>query len=43
MDIARIVKFGVKGTDMAGHEYLPDAEVAAIAEYVASQRQTEGR
>jgi cytochrome c oxidase cbb3-type subunit 2 len=39
-DIAQIVKFGVKGTDMAGHEYLPGAQIAALADYVAAQRKT---
>jgi cytochrome c oxidase cbb3-type subunit 2 len=29
--LARIVKFGVPGTDMPGHEYLPDHEVASIS------------
>ena len=33
--IAQIIKFGLPGTDMPGHEYLPDNEIAAIAEYVA--------
>ncbi len=34
LDLARIVKFGIKGTDMAGHEYLPDSQVSALADYV---------
>jgi cytochrome c oxidase cbb3-type subunit 2 len=29
--IAHIIKFGLPGTDMPGHEYLPDEEVAALA------------
>jgi len=29
--IARIVKFGIPGTDMPGHEYLSDRETASIA------------
>jgi hypothetical protein len=33
--IAQIVKFGLPGTDMPGHEYLPDSEVAALAHWVA--------
>jgi hypothetical protein len=40
MDIARMTKFGLKGTDMAGHEYLPDEQVMAIADYVADQRES---
>jgi cbb3-type cytochrome oxidase cytochrome c subunit len=37
-DIARITRFGIKGTDMPGHEYLSDAEIAALADYVIRQR-----
>lgn len=40
MEIARITKFGIQGTDMPGHEYLPDDQVAAIANYVAEQRES---
>jgi cbb3-type cytochrome c oxidase subunit II len=29
--LAQIVKFGIPGTDMAGHEYLSDKDVASIA------------
>ncbi len=32
--IAKIIKFGIPGTDMAGHEYLPDDEVEALAGWV---------
>ncbi len=39
-DIARITKFGLKGTDMVGHEYLPDEQVVAIADFVANQRES---
>ncbi len=38
-EIARIAKFGIQGTDMAGHEYLPDDQIAAISLYVAEQRE----
>jgi cbb3-type cytochrome oxidase cytochrome c subunit len=38
-DIARITKFGLKGSDMAGHEYLPDEQVVAIADFIADQRE----
>ena len=34
--LAQIVKFGLPGTDMPGHEYLPDADVEAIAQFVNS-------
>jgi mono/diheme cytochrome c family protein len=37
-DVARITKFGIEGTDMAGHEYLSDSQIAAIADYVCEQR-----
>ena len=29
--IAQIIKFGLPGTDMPGHEYLPDADIEAVA------------
>ena len=35
--IARIVKFGVHGTDMPGHEYLPDNEIASISLWLSQQ------
>ncbi len=28
--LAQIIKFGIPGTDMPGHEYLPDADVASL-------------
>lgn len=34
--VARIVKFGLPGTPMAGHEYLRDDEVVSLARYVRS-------
>ena len=33
--IARIVKFGLPGTDMPGHEYLPDGDIASISIWLA--------
>jgi cytochrome c oxidase cbb3-type subunit 2 len=33
--LAEIIKFGLPGTDMPGHEYLPDEEIAAMANYIA--------
>ncbi len=35
--MARIVKFGVPGTDMPGHEYLPDNDIASIALWLSQQ------
>jgi cytochrome c oxidase cbb3-type subunit 2 len=32
--LARIIKFGLPGTPMAGHEYLPDGDVAGLAWFV---------
>jgi cytochrome c oxidase cbb3-type subunit 2 len=29
--LAQITKFGIPGTDMAGHEYLPDQQIASIS------------
>jgi cytochrome c oxidase cbb3-type subunit 2 len=34
--IEQIVKFGLPGTDMPGHEYLPDAQVEALATWVSA-------
>lgn len=33
--LARIVKFGLPGSPMAGHEYFSDAETVALARFVA--------
>jgi cytochrome c oxidase cbb3-type subunit 2 len=38
MALARLIKFGVPGSTMAGHEYLSDDEVLALADYVRSLR-----
>jgi cytochrome c oxidase cbb3-type subunit 2 len=32
--LARIIKFGLPGLPMAGHEYLPDEEVVGLARFV---------
>lgn len=32
--LSRIIKFGLPGTAMAGHEYLPDAEIVGLARHV---------
>jgi cbb3-type cytochrome c oxidase subunit II len=39
LQLARIIKFGVPGSDMPGHEYLPDSEVAAITLWVDRMQQ----
>lgn len=36
--LARLIKFGVPGTAMAGREYLSDFEVVALVDYVQSLR-----
>ena len=36
--IATIIKFGLPGTNMPGHEYLPDAQIEAIAKWVVAMR-----
>jgi cytochrome c oxidase cbb3-type subunit 2 len=33
--LARIIKFGLPGTDMPGHEYLSDSEIVSLAGFVA--------
>jgi cytochrome c oxidase cbb3-type subunit 2 len=35
--LARIVKFGIHGTDMPGHEYLSDTEIASISLWLSQQ------
>ncbi|HEY1254724.1 MAG TPA: cbb3-type cytochrome c oxidase subunit II, partial [Terracidiphilus sp.] len=35
--LARIIKFGIHGTDMPGHEYLSDNEIASIALWLSQQ------
>ncbi len=35
--LARIVKFGIHGTDMPGHEYLSDNEIASITLWLSQQ------
>ena len=34
---ARIVKFGIPGTDMPGHEYLADRDIASISLWLADK------
>jgi len=36
--LARIIKFGLPGGAMAGHEYLSDGEITALAAYVQALR-----
>lgn len=38
--LARIIHFGIPGTDMPGHEYLPDAQTEALVDYVLKLRAT---
>jgi cytochrome c oxidase cbb3-type subunit 2 len=40
LNLARTIKYGVPGTTMAGHEYLSDAEVLALADYIQGLRRT---
>jgi cytochrome c1 len=37
--LARIIKFGLPGTDMPGHETLSDEELTALTNFVLSLRQ----
>ena len=41
--VARVVKFGVPGTEMPGHEWLKDGEVAGLAAEVLAIRAKGGR
>lgn len=36
--LARVIKFGLPGGAMAGHEYLADGEISALAAYVQARR-----
>lgn len=38
LDLARTIKFGIPGTDMAGHEYLTDEQINALDEYVTAEK-----
>jgi cytochrome c oxidase cbb3-type subunit 2 len=38
LDLARIIKFGMPGTNMPGHEYLPDAQIVAMAHWITAAR-----
>jgi mono/diheme cytochrome c family protein len=37
MQIARIIKFGIAGTDMPGHEYFSDETVFALTRFIEQQ------
>ena len=38
VELERIMKFGIPGTDMPGHEYLPDADLSTLAHWVLQTR-----
>ena len=38
LKVRRIVKFGIPGTDMPGHETLTDEQVTALAKFVLNLR-----
>ena len=38
LQLERIIKFGLPGTDMPGHEYLPDSEVINLTEWLMDMR-----
>ena len=33
-ELARIIKFGIMGTDMPGHEYLSNSDVASLVRFM---------
>ncbi len=41
LSLERIVKFGIPGTNMPGHEYLPDAEITQLSEWLLQTRETQ--
>ncbi|MBX3737175.1 MAG: cytochrome c [Candidatus Didemnitutus sp.] len=40
LELARIIKFGLPGSPMAGHEYLRDGEILGLARVVRSWQET---
>ena len=38
LELARMIKFGIVGSDMAGHETMPDGEILALVEEVLKLR-----
>jgi mono/diheme cytochrome c family protein len=38
LKVSRIIKFGIPGTDMPGHETLSDSQVVALARFVLTIR-----
>ena len=38
LKIQRIIKFGLPGTDMPGHETLSDSQVISLADYISKLR-----
>ncbi len=40
--LSRIIKFGLPGLPMAGHEYLPDAEIVGLARHVETLNKAGG-
>jgi cytochrome c oxidase cbb3-type subunit 2 len=40
--LSRIIKFGLPGLPMAGHEYLPDAEIVGLARFVQTLHKSGG-
>jgi cytochrome c oxidase cbb3-type subunit 2 len=36
--LARVIKFGIPGTDMPGHETLDDGQLLGLVRYVAALR-----
>jgi cytochrome c oxidase cbb3-type subunit 2 len=41
--LAQIAKFGIPGTDMPGHEYLPDKDVASLSLWLSQRIAQPGR
>ena len=38
LQLERIIKFGIPGSDMPGHEYLPDGDVTKLARWILQSR-----
>jgi mono/diheme cytochrome c family protein/uncharacterized membrane protein (GlpM family) len=41
--VARVIKFGIPGTDMPGHEVLADSQILALKDYILDLRGADGK
>jgi hypothetical protein len=41
--IAKVIKFVILGTDIAGHEHLQDSQIEDLANWITSMRKSAGK